>query len=320
MTWVAWRLQRTEMLIAAGIVVALTLILLPSGLEMAHAYSRDGLGACLAHPTDACGQTVDAFVARFHSTGSLVAWMTLLPGLIGVLLATPFVLDLENGTYRLAWTQSITRGRWIAGKLALAVGAAVVGALALTLLMTWWRTPLVHIDGRIDPSAFDSQGTVVARLHPLRARPRPRRRHRLAPRRARAHRRVRRVLRLAALRRHVAAAEVRHSAVGDGRASCARPRRRSWTTPGSSRQWPSDRLGHHVSPPGRRERARRPARRLEGVRSVAASREHGGGYMHTVFQPASRFWELQGIETALFGGTALLLIAFAAWWAHERTA
>ncbi len=42
--------------------------------------------------------------------------------------------------------------------------------------------------------------------------------------------------------------------------------------------------------------------------------------MHTVFQPASRFWELQGIETALFGGTALLLIAFAAWWTHERTA
>jgi hypothetical protein len=99
MTWVAWRLQRTEMVIAAGILAALTLILLPSGLEMAHAYNRDGLSSCLAHPTDACGQTVDAFVARFHSTGSLVAWMTLLPGLIGVLLATPFLLDLENGTY-----------------------------------------------------------------------------------------------------------------------------------------------------------------------------------------------------------------------------
>ena len=84
MTWVAWRLQRTEMLIAAGILVALTAILLPSGLEMAHAYSRDQLGSCLVHPTDACGQTVDAFGARFRSTGSLVAWMTLLPGLIGV--------------------------------------------------------------------------------------------------------------------------------------------------------------------------------------------------------------------------------------------
>ena len=62
------------------------------------------------------------------------------------------------------------------------------------------------------------------------------------------------------------------------------------------------------------------ARRSEAARSGNCLAEHGAGYMHAVFQPASRFWELQGIETALFGGTALLLIAFAAWWAHERIA
>lgn len=30
----------------------------------------------------------------------------------GILLAAPFVLELEQGTYRLVWTQSITRTRW----------------------------------------------------------------------------------------------------------------------------------------------------------------------------------------------------------------
>ena len=44
----------------------------------------------------------------------------------------------------------------------------------------------------------------------------------------------------------------------------------------------------------------------------------GDGYMHAVYQPASRFWLFQGIETALFGGVALALILFAAWWIHER--
>ena len=84
-------------------------------------------------------------------------------------------------------------------------------------------------------------------------------------------------------------------------------------------QWPSDRLGNHVLPPGPRTC---PPPTLGGSKDAvrACLAEHGRGYMHTVFQPASRFWQLQGIETALFGGTALLLIAFAAWWAHQRTA
>jgi hypothetical protein len=317
-TWVGWRLQRTETLIAAGIVAALALILLPSGLEMAHAYSRDGLGTCLAHPTDSCSQNIDAFLARFHSTGSLVAWVTVLPGIIGVLLATPFVLELENGTYRLVWTQSITRGRWIARKLALAVAAAVVAALGLTALMVWWRTPLVHIDGRIDPSAFDSQGTVVLgyTLFALGL-----------------------ALALGALWRRVAPALV----VGFGVYFASRLFVDTWlrerfVTPVSATisilrrtapktldnawiitEWPSDRLGHHVSPPGPGTcPPPAPGVGKGAVRSCLAA--HGRGYMHTVFQPASRFWELQGIETALFGGAALLLIAFAAWWTHERIA
>jgi len=49
-------------------------------------------------------------------------------------------------------------------------------------------------------------------------------------------------------------------------------------------------------------------------------RKRGTGFTHAVYQPASHFWALQGIETALFGGIALALLAVAAWWAHERTA
>ena len=54
---------------------------------------------------------------EFQTVTLLANWFTLIPGLIGVLLAAPFILDLEHGTYRLAWTQSITRGRWLLGKL-----------------------------------------------------------------------------------------------------------------------------------------------------------------------------------------------------------
>jgi hypothetical protein len=42
--------------------------------------------------------------------------------------------------------------------------------------------------------------------------------------------------------------------------------------------------------------------------------------MHAVFEPASRFWTLQGVETGIFAGAALAMILFAAWWTHQRAA
>ena len=58
----------------------------------------------------------------------------------------------------------------------------------------------------------------------------------------------------------------------------------------------------------------------DGVRAIdkACFLENAPDYMHAIYQPASRFWLFQGIETSLFGGAAILLIAFAAWWTHRR--
>ena len=40
--------------------------------------------------------------------------------------------------------------------------AALIVAGALILLMTWWRTPLVRLNGRIETaSTYDSEGVVA---------------------------------------------------------------------------------------------------------------------------------------------------------------
>jgi hypothetical protein len=49
----------------------------------------------------------------------------------------------------------------------------------------------------------------------------------------------------------------------------------------------------------------------------ACARAHGI-YNLAVFQPANRFWLFQGIETAIFGGLALILLAIAVWWTQKR--
>jgi hypothetical protein len=314
--WLSWRRQRTETLIAAAFLALIATLLVPTGLDMASAYHRDGLSACLGQRTSvSCDQAIGGFTSRFDQLGSLIAWFTLVPGLIGVLLAAPFVLELENGTYRLAWTQSITRRRWITGKLGLAIGAGLLAALTFTVLMTWWHTPLVHVEGRMDPSVFDSEGTVVFGYTLF-------------------------ALGLATAvgavwRRGVPALVVAFAGYFAARIFVDTWLRQRLVTPLTATwnanqsdpaslhhawvmsQEQSDKLGHPIAPV---TFCARGAGILGKLRTKNCLVEHGAGYTHAVYQPASHFWALQGVETALFGGIALLLIGFAAWWTHQRTA
>ncbi|HEY7077366.1 MAG TPA: hypothetical protein VH418_18445 [Solirubrobacteraceae bacterium] len=306
MIWVGWRQQRTEALIAAALLAALAALLVPTGLSMASAYDHGGLASCVSHAGAArCGPLVDAFVARFAKLGDLLAWVTLVPGIIGLLLAAPFVAALEQRTHRLDWTQSITRRRWMAGKLGLAVATALVAAVVLTLLITWWRAPLVRFQGRMENSIYDSEGTVVAAY-------------------------VLFALGLglavgAVWRRTVPALFVGFAGYFATRLfvdtwlrqRLVEPLTKTWSPngrdPGLDRAWvlsehPVDAHGHALSlispcPPGA---------------NACPGKPGDVQFMQTVYHPASHFWPLQLRETALFAVMAIALIAFAVWWTLRR--
>jgi hypothetical protein len=312
MTWLAWRLQRTETLIMAAVLALLAALLIPTGIQMASAYHHDGVAACIAaQDSFRCGSVIESFTSRFESMRNTTAWLTLLPGLIGVSLAAPLVLDIEHGTYRLAWTQGITRRRWIAGKVGVAVAAALLATLALSLLLTWWHTPFAHINGRIDPAEYDSEGTVVFgyALFALGL-----------------------AMAIGVLWRRAVPAIVVAFLGYFGfrlfvdtwlRQRLVSPVTAIWSNasngPDLNHAWvlneaPGDRLGHNIAvAPG----SCAPAADKGNAHCLAV---HGAGYMHAVYHPPSHFWPLQSIETAIFGGAALVLIAFASWWTHARTA
>jgi hypothetical protein len=316
-SWVGWRLQRTETLIAAAVLAAIAALLVPTGIEIASQYSRDGLSSCLAQNTSSlsCASAIDSFTTRFHDLNALIAWFTLLPGLIGVLLAAPFVLELETGTYRLAWTQSITRRRWIATKLALAVGTALVAALALIALMTWWHTPLVRLQGRMEANVYDGEGIVVFgyTLFALTL-----------------------GTAIGALWRRAVPALVAGFAAYFAVRVFVDTWLRQRLLPPVTVNWPfagprpskldhawiiseqqTDRVGHPLHSVGDH-----PCIKLGFATKKALGEclaQHGI-LTHTVYEPASRFWALQGIETGLFAGSALALLLFTAWWTHRRVA
>ncbi|MEU8088459.1 hypothetical protein AB0B57_33195 [Micromonospora sp. NPDC049101] len=69
--------------------------------------------------------------------------VTVVPPLIGAFWGAPLVArEFEAGTYRLVWTQSISRSRWLAVKLAVVGTVTVVATALLSALVTWWATPL----------------------------------------------------------------------------------------------------------------------------------------------------------------------------------
>jgi hypothetical protein len=77
---------------------------------------------------------------------------------------------------------------------------------------------------------------------------------------------------------------------------------------------PSDRFGHPLAHPDAIFSTCGTGR---GGLDKACVQAHGL-YNLAVYQPASRFWLFQGIETAIFGGLALALFAFAIWWVRSR--
>jgi ABC-type transport system involved in multi-copper enzyme maturation permease subunit len=322
MIWTSWRLQRTETLITIAILALIAALLVPTGIQIADAYSHAGLGSCVSvQSSNACQTAIVSFTTQWASLVGLVTWLTLIPGLIGVLLAAPFLLDLESGTYRLAWTQSITRRRWLAGKLGLAIACSLAASLVLVLLMTWWHAPWAHLQGRLDSPTYDFEGTVIFGYG------------------------------LFALGLAVAVGAVWRKAVpalvvGFGGYFAARifvdtwlrqhlvaPLSATWKAaaagPNLNTAWvlsegPSDKLGHYLGQQGGGGGGIGTAIAVPGRCVRAAGSQltpcEPSGYIHAVYQPESHFWALQGAETALFGGIALLLIVFAAWWTHERLA
>ena len=169
MIWLSWRQQRMETALAALILAVLAAVFIPVGVHLASVYASDGISHCINRNRPVCAA---AFIDFGHSSGTLstlLPWLILLPGIIGASLAAPLLLEFERGTYRLAWTQSVTRGRWLATRLSFAIVTTIVAAGLLTALISWYREPLDKVYGSFGgASTFDIEGIVpieIGRAH-----------------------------------------------------------------------------------------------------------------------------------------------------------
>ena len=143
MTWLAWRQSRATTLVAAAAAALVVAV-----LAVTHGRVADVAGTGALAPFDES--------LRLLGTG-LVG----VPAVLGAFWGAPLVArELETGTHRLAWTQSVTRTRWLAIRMGLVVLVAAVLTGACSLAFTWWSSPFDAMGNRIGTATFGQRGIV----------------------------------------------------------------------------------------------------------------------------------------------------------------
>ncbi|HTS95445.1 MAG TPA: hypothetical protein VMI33_02405 [Streptosporangiaceae bacterium] len=159
MTWVIWRQYRVTAAIAGAVLAAFAALLLVTGLQDAarwHAAlvscAKDGACATLSQTVSLGGGAL----------GALTILTLAVPLLFGMFWGGPAVArERETGTVQFAWTQSVTRWRWLSVKTGWLLLAGAVFGGAAAGIVTWWYAPVNALHrGQFTQGYFDIQGIV----------------------------------------------------------------------------------------------------------------------------------------------------------------
>jgi hypothetical protein len=267
-----------------------------------------GLSACLIGPGGDCGQLAQAFHERFGGLPGAFTLLIATPMLAGLFLGAPLIgREVETGTHRLAWTQSVT-------------SAAAVGAVVLSLAFTSWMNVVDRLSqagytdmNRLNPVAFDltglaplgaslyafalgtAAGAVVRRVVPAMA--------------ITLGGYFGLALPLQSLRYHI----FTPMSVSGGYGTTPVVEPGAYTMANSY----ADAAGHPVPFSALMQACGTPQKDGGVAMTVNCMAEKGFQFTQ-IYQPAGRYWPLQLIEFGTYGVLAAVLLGVALWWTTRR--
>lgn len=159
MTYLVWRQHRNQLLFATLALGALAVVLIPSGVHLASAY---GTARQSCRASGSCGDLSNSLFRNYGILFDVVGLTAVIPALFGMFWGAPLVAaEMETGTHQLAWTQTVTRRRWLGVKVGWLLAAAALWGGAMTTLVTWWSGPVNSVNqSRFNLGHFDTQGLV----------------------------------------------------------------------------------------------------------------------------------------------------------------
>jgi len=155
-TWLVWRQYRAQGAIAIVLLAAFAAVILADGFQIA-SHWHSVLVACAGNRACLQQQSLVNGVVSDLPYISLIV-----PVVLGILWGAPLVAhELEARTSDFAWTQSVTRMRWLTVKAGWLLLAAVACGGLIGALTTWWSGPVNALSASAFlPGQFDTQGIV----------------------------------------------------------------------------------------------------------------------------------------------------------------
>lgn len=336
MAGVTWRQHRLALAGVAVLLSALAVWLWNMGTPLHQAYAA----AVACHPaiSPACQNLAGIFNASAtnHGMGSKGpggVLLQLLPALIGAFTGAPLLArELETGTFRYAWTQGFGRWRWALAKLVLLAVALAAATSAFGMLVSWYYQPEYGQYGTADQALGLYRDSPLVTLFSLREITFPAWTLAAFTIGALAGMLIRRAVPA------IAATLAAYAALAVATAGLLREHyltpllTMSPTVPGTSTAWiisqwwtkdgrfafagnpPMNLLNQYCSAP--------PAGQSKpAVFGTFAQCLAQHGYTQwTSYQPATRFWPFQWIESGWLLALSALLIAATIWLVHRRAA
>ena len=322
MIWLTWRQHRRDALLFAVVCAAMAAYLVVTGRAMYgdyyHMLNGTNVARCIQYEqqSNTCATITSAFFnAHSGETQPALFGLLALPLLVGMFLGAPLLArELETGTFRLVWTQSVMRLRWLLVKIGMSAGAVALLFAAFIPLVYWWKGPFNLGGSGIGGATYPIEGII-----PL------------------AYVTFALALGLAAgalLRRTVAAMAATLAgylavalALGNWvRPNLLPPRTLTWNpllsegpTSIGRHDWILylgylDRAGQHIDPNTVFQTCAPSGAVDLHVGSAYNACVHAHGWLSTiVWQPADRYWAFQGIESAILLALAATLLALTIW-------
>jgi ABC-type transport system involved in multi-copper enzyme maturation permease subunit len=150
---------RIQAAIAVGVLVLVAIVVAITGPNLVHLYDTT-VANCKAHGD--CSYASNALTQSDSFLQSAFgALLLVLPALVGIFWGAPLIArEFEAGTFRLAWTQSVTRMRWLAVKLGIIGLASMVAAGLASLMVSSWFGPIDKVT-KVQFASFDERGIVA---------------------------------------------------------------------------------------------------------------------------------------------------------------
>lgn len=157
MIWTLYRQHRVQAGAVLALLIAFVALVVPSGLGIQHTIE----GALKVCSRDCSPQT---FVSVSELVNSTIRASLAVPLVLGAFIGSAlFAREFEQRTHVLAWTQGVTRGRWLASKIGYAIALTVLVSGAVSLVVGWWydrQATGVGFTGRFDPFQYELRGLV----------------------------------------------------------------------------------------------------------------------------------------------------------------